>query len=69
MGEITVSVPGVKCGGCVAKCEVALKTVPGFVEAAFDIPAKTAVIRGDVDVPAAIAALDKAGYPATLKTP
>jgi copper chaperone CopZ len=76
MGEIAVSVPGVKCGGCVAErayifqsCELALKTVPGFVEAAFDIPAKTAVIRGDVDVPAAIAALSKAGYPATLKTP
>jgi len=38
--------------------------VPGFVEAVFDIPAKIAVIRGDVDLSAAIAALGKAGYPA-----
>jgi len=40
--------------------------VPGFVKAAFDIPAKTAVIRGDLGVPAA---LGKAGYPAVLKNP
>jgi copper chaperone CopZ len=69
MKETTVSVTGVKCGGCVAKCEAALKTVPGFVEAAFDIPAMTAVIRGDVDVATAIAALGKAGYPAVHKAP
>jgi len=69
MKETTVNVTGVKCGGCVANCEVALKTVPGFVGVVFDIPAGTAVIRGDVDVPAALAALGKAGYPAVLKTP
>ena len=68
MKETTVNVTGVKCGGCIAKCEAALKTVPGFVEAVFDIPAKTAVIRGDVDVPVALAALGNAGYPATLKS-
>jgi len=64
MKETIVNVTGVKCGGCVAKCQVALKTVPGFVEATFDIPAKTAVIRGDVDLSAVIGALGKAGYPA-----
>lgn len=69
MKETTVNVTGVKCGGCVSKCEAALKTVPGYVEAAFDIPAKTAVIRGDVDVPTAIAALAKAGYPAVARNP
>jgi copper chaperone CopZ len=67
MKEATLSVSGVKCGGCVAKCEAALKTVPGYVEAVFDISANSAIVRGDIDVAAVIAALAKAGYPASLK--
>jgi copper chaperone CopZ len=67
MTETILDVCNVKCGGCVAKCEAALKTVPGFVDASFDIPAKTAIIRGNPDMQIVMAVLQRAGYPASLK--
>lgn len=68
MKETVFSVSNVKCGGCVAKCEAALKALPGFVDAQFDIPGKTAVVRGEVDPQAVSTALTAAGYPADPKS-
>lgn len=65
MKEAAFQVSNVKCGVCVSKCQVALKALPGYVDSTFDIPEKTALIRGDVDPQAVAVALAAAGYPAT----
>lgn len=65
--ETHYSVSGMKCGGCVAKATEAVSKLPGFVEARFDLAAKSAVVKGGVDPRAVIRALNKAGYPAELE--
>jgi len=66
MKETVFNVSNVKCGGCVNKCETASKKLPSFESAQFDISAKTAVVRGDLDPQAVIAVLTQAGYPASV---
>ena len=51
------SVSGMKCGGCIAKATEVVSKLPGFVEARFDLAAKSAVIKGSVDPQAVIRAL------------
>jgi Cu+-exporting ATPase len=65
--ETHYSVNGMKCGGCIAKATEALSKLPGFVEARFDLVAKSAVVKGSVDPQAVIQALSGAGYPAKLE--
>ncbi|GAB4509258.1 MAG: hypothetical protein Tsb0026_09240 [Sulfuricaulis sp.] len=70
MGQATetrYTVSGMKCGGCVAKATEAVSKLPGFVEARFDLAAKSAVVKGSVDPQAVIQALNGAGYPTELK--
>lgn len=64
--ETRFSVSGMKCGGCVARATEALAKLPGFVEARFDLAAKSALVKGSVDPQAVIRALREAGYPAEL---
>lgn len=66
--QTVFEVNGMKCGGCVAKAREALQAVPGLVDAKVDLAGKSAVITGDVDPAAVIAALGKAGYPAQVKS-
>jgi copper chaperone len=54
-----------KCGGCIAKATEALKSLPGFEDAQFDLKNGTAVVRGKLDPEAVVRALAGAGYPAT----
>ena len=61
-------VNGMKCGGCVAKAQEALQAVPGLVDAKVDLAGKSALVTGDVDPAAVIAALQKVGYPTNLKS-
>ena len=69
MGTQTLfEVNGMKCGGCMAKAQEALKAVPGLVDAKVDLAGKSALVTGDVDPAAVIAALQKAGYPAQVKS-
>ncbi len=69
MSKQTVfDVNGMKCGGCVAKAQEALQAVPGLVDAKVDLAGKSALVTGDVDPAAVIAALQKVGYPAKLKS-
>lgn len=69
MSKQTVfDVNGMKCGGCVAKAQEALKAVPGLADAKVDLAGKSAVVTGDVDPAAVIAALQKVGYPANVKS-
>lgn len=64
--ETHYSVSGMKCGGCIARATEAVSKLPGFVEARFDLAAKSAVVKGRVDPQAVIRALNGAGYPAKL---
>ncbi len=69
MSKQTVfDVNGMKCGGCVAKAQEALKAVPGLVDAKVDLADKSALVTGDMDPAAVIAALQKVGYPANVKS-
>ncbi len=65
--EIRYTVSGMKCGGCVAKATEAVSKLPGLVEARFDLTAKSAVIKGNVDPQAVIQALAGVGYSATVQ--
>ena len=62
--ETRYSVRGMKCGGCVAKATEAVSKLPGYVSAVFDLQAGSAVVKGNVDPQAVVAALTKVGYPA-----
>jgi len=58
-------VSGMKCGGCIARATEALKALPGFESAQFDLKSGTATVEGPVDPMAVAQALTAAGYPAT----
>jgi copper chaperone CopZ len=64
--EIRLSVRGLKCGGCVAKAQSALKALPGYEDSQFDLKAGTAVVRGAFSPDDAARAVTGAGYPATV---
>ncbi|CAB5689509.1 Copper-transporting P-type ATPase [Delftia tsuruhatensis] len=61
---IDLPVQGMTCASCVGRVERALKKLPGVTEAAVNLATEKASIRfeGAPDVPAAIAAIEKAGY-------
>ena len=61
-----LSIPGMSCGHCKATVEGALSAVPGAGGVAVDLAARTAHVAGDAAVPALLAALDQAGYPAEV---
>lgn len=63
--ETRYTVQGMKCRGCIAKATEALKSLPGFEDAQFDLKNGTAVVRGKLDPQAVVRALASAGYPAT----
>ena len=65
--EIRLNVNGMKCGGCVANAEQALKAVAGVASCQVDLAGKSARVTGSAGPDALIAALQKAGYPASLK--
>jgi Cu+-exporting ATPase len=67
---ITFGVEGMTCASCVARVERALRAVPGADDAAVNLVAKTARVAysAPADPAALVAALAKAGYPATEDT-
>jgi copper chaperone len=62
----TLSIPDMTCGHCKAAVEAALAAVPGTRDIAVDIGARQATITGEAQLPALLAALDAAGYPAQV---
>ncbi|BAU49971.1 copper-binding protein [Sulfurifustis variabilis] len=66
--ETRFDVPGMKCGGCVAKVQETLKSLPGVSDVSVDLTTKTAIVRGEVRPGDVEAALSGAGYPAVAKT-
>ncbi len=63
---LILTVKGMKCGGCIAKATEAVSKLPGYEGADFDLKAGVGVIRGEVEPQAAVEALTRAGYPATV---
>ena len=61
---IDLPVQGMTCASCVGRVERALKKLPGVQEAVVNLATEKASIRfeGAADLPAAIAAIEKAGY-------
>ncbi|MCH8684502.1 heavy metal translocating P-type ATPase [Pedomonas mirosovicensis] len=73
MGEVAASetvrlhVEGMTCGGCARKVERTLRALPGVVDVAVDLAAKTAAAQGaGLEPDALAAAVTEAGYRATV---
>ena len=60
----TLAIEGMTCASCVARVEKALKKVDGITEAHVNLATETAHVQSDksVDYPAAIQAVEKAGF-------
>ena len=63
----TLSIPDMSCGHCKAAVEAALAAVPGTGAVAVDLAARSVSVSDEAPVPAMLAALVAAGYPATLQ--
>ncbi|WP_457677058.1 CopZ family metallochaperone [Thiolapillus sp.] len=63
--EIRLKITGMTCGHCVAHTKKALEAVPGVTEADVSLEPGGAVVKGDADVAALIAAVKDAGYEAS----
>ena len=59
---ITLSVPGISCGHCVAAITGEVQAVAGVERVEVSIDAKTVTVTGAVDVAAIEAAIIEAGY-------
>ena len=67
-GVIALRVEGMTCASCVARVEKALKKVPGVADAVVNLATETATVEATRDVgAAAIAAIRKAGYEASVR--
>ena len=66
--EIDLSVAGMTCASCVGRVEKALLKVPGVLAASVNLATESARVKvtGDADAGVLIAAIDKAGYAATV---
>ena len=64
MSTHKLSIPGMKCGGCVSTIENALKAVSNNITVTVDLESKQATIEGDVDANTLITAVTGSGFPA-----
>lgn len=62
----TFSAPDIECGGCANAIKNALGKVSGISTIAVDIEKKTVTVAHDTSNESILAALDKAGFPATV---
>jgi copper chaperone len=62
-----LSIPDMSCGHCKATVEAALAVVPGARDIAVDLASRKVTVGGDAADPALLAALNAAGYPATVE--
>ncbi|MCP3970482.1 MAG: copper-translocating P-type ATPase [Rhodobacteraceae bacterium] len=64
--SVTLSITGLNCAGCAGRAERALGAVAGVAEATVNLATETGHVRFDApaDLPALVAALGSAGYPA-----
>jgi Cu+-exporting ATPase len=62
---LRLAIDGMRCAGCVANVETALRSVPGVDEANVNFADRTADVRGSAEASVLIAAVEKAGYRAS----
>lgn len=72
MTTTTITVTGMTCGHCAAAVTTELLTVPGVTDVAIDLVAGgdspvTLTSDGALDAAAVVAAVDEAGYSATVQ--
>lgn len=72
MTTTTITVTGMTCGHCAAAVTTGLLTVPGVTDVAIDLVAGgdspvTLTSDGALDAAAIVAAVDEAGYSATVQ--
>lgn len=63
--SLRLAIEGMRCAGCVANVENALRGVPGVAEANVNFADHSANVRGNAEVTTLIAAVEKAGYHAS----
>lgn len=61
----TITVEGMTCGHCEQTVESALEDLDGVTTATADREAESAIVEGDADPTALVAAVDDAGYDAS----
>lgn len=66
MKSTDLQVEGMTCASCVRHVNAALAPIAGVADVSVDLAAGRVKVSGDADVPALLAALQEAGYPATL---
>jgi len=67
MTTTTLKVTGMTCNHCVMSVTKALKSVPGVESADVSLAKAQAVVQGDADRQAMIAAVKEEGYEAALQ--
>jgi len=60
--QITLSIPGIKCGHCVATIEAALNDLDGVSRVNIDLHNKSAQIDANVPIERVIETIQSAGY-------
>ncbi len=68
MHETILQVSGMTCGHCVMRVTKALQKIPGIESAQVDLAKGEAVVRGNVQAEALVAAVKTAGYGAEVKS-
>ena len=62
---IKLSIPGMKCGGCVSTIEKALDNQAGVIKSEVDLASKSALIESDASLVVLLDAIKAAGFDAT----
>ena len=61
---IALTIPKIRCGGCVASVEKAIHSVDASAQVIADIEARRVEVTTDAERQTLLTALDAAGYPA-----
>jgi copper chaperone len=66
---IELTVEKMKCGGCSANVERAIRTLDPEARVTVDLSSKKVQVEGQMDAAVLVDTVSKAGYPAQLATP
>ena len=63
-GKFKLSIPGMKCAGCVSAIEKALGNEVGVIRSEVDLESKSAIVESDTSLVALVSAIKAAGFEA-----